>query len=82
MYEYASPFEITNLMLERISSIMKKIGKIDNYNDLNKMSILRKNNRIKSIHSSLAIETNSLSFNEEKDVIDGKVVFGTQKEIQ
>lgn len=30
---------------------MKKIGKIDNYNDLNKMPTLRKNNRIKSIHS-------------------------------
>ena len=82
MDDYAPPFEITNLMLERVSSIMKKIGKIDNYNDLNKMPILRKNNRIKSIHSSLAIEANSLSFNEVKDVIDGKVVFGTQKEIQ
>ena len=54
--DYISPFEITNLMLERVSSMMKKVGKIDNYNDLNKIPILRRNNIIKSIHSSLSIE--------------------------
>ena len=42
----------------------------------------RKNNRIKSIHSSLLIEANSLSLNEVKDVIAGKIVIGPQKEIQ
>lgn len=43
------------------------------------MPVLRRNNRI---HSSLAIETNSLSFNQVKDVINGKLVLGDQKEIQ
>ena len=46
------------------------------------MPILRKNNKIKSIHSSLAIEANSLSLIQVKDVIDGKIVIGPQKEIQ
>lgn len=46
------------------------------------MPVLRKNNRIESIHSSLAIETNSLSFDQVKDVINGKVVIGPKKEIQ
>jgi Fic family protein len=82
MNHYVPPFTITNNMLERVSSIMKKIGKLENYKDLNKMPILRRNNRIKSIHSSLAIEANSLSLNEVKDIIDGKVVIGPQKEIQ
>lgn len=82
MKEYNSPFEITNEILSRISSIMKKIGKLDNYNDLNKMPILRRNNRIKSIHSSLAIEANSLSLEQVKDVIDGRVVYGPKNEIQ
>lgn len=58
MERYIPPFTITCEMLELISSIMKKIGKLDNYSDLNKMPILRRNNRIKSIHSSLAIEAN------------------------
>ena len=82
MNNYIPPFCITNEMLERISSIMKKIGKLDNYKDLNKMPILRKNNRIQSIHSSLAIEANSLSLNQVKDIIDGKIVFGPKNEIQ
>ena len=82
MNNYVPPFTITNIMLERISSIMKKIGKLDNYKDLNRMPILRRNNRIKSIHSSLAIEANSLSFDQVKDIIDGKVVIGPKNEIQ
>ena len=82
MNNYVPPFTITNNMLERVSSIMKKIGKLENYKDLNKMPILRRNNRIKSIHSSLSIEANSLTFNQVKDIIDGKLVIGSQKEIQ
>lgn len=82
MNNYIPPFEITNIMLDYVSSIMKKIGKLDNYKDFKKMPILRRNNRIHSIHSSLAIEDNSLSFNQVKDIIDGKLVIGEKKEIQ
>ena len=78
---YKPPFIITNKMLEYISSIMEKIGRIDNYTNLNKMPLLRRN-KIKSIHSSLAIEANSLSLNEVKDVINGKVILGQKEEIQ
>ena len=82
MNYYVPPFTITNEILDKVSSIMKKIGKLDHYDNLNKMPNLRRNNRIKSIHSSLAIESNSLSFNQVRDVIDGKMVIGSQKEIQ
>lgn len=73
MENYVPLFELTNNMLDKVASIMKKVGKLDNYKDLNKMPILRRNNRIKSIHSSLAIEANSLTFNQVRDVIDGKL---------
>ena len=69
-------------MLDLVASIMEKIGRLDNYNNLNKMPILRRNNKIRSIHSSLRIEANSLTFNQVKDVINGKMVIGPQKEIQ
>ena len=82
MDNYIPPFDITNVMLDRISNIMKKIGKLDNYKDLDKMPVLRRNNRIRSIHSSLAIEANSLSLDQVKDIIDGKKVIGPQDEIQ
>ena len=82
MNDYIPPFDITNMMLDRVASIMKKIGMIDNYQGLNKMPVLRKNNRIRSIHSSLAIEANSLSFNQVRDVISGKTVIGDKNDIQ
>ena len=82
MDNYIPPLDITNIMLDRIYNIMNKIGKLDNYKDLNKMPVLRRNNRIRSIHSSLAIEANSLSLGQVKDIIDGKKVIGPQDEIQ
>ena len=82
MNNYVPPFTFTSTMVNYISSIMEKIGKLDNYTNFNKMPSLRRNNRIKSIHSSLAIEANSLSLDQVKDVIAGKTVIGSQKEIQ
>lgn len=82
MENYVPPYTITNAMLEYVSSIMEKIGKLDNYTNYEKMPNLRRNNRIKSIHSSLAIEANSLSLDQVKAVISGKSVIGPEKEIQ
>ena len=55
---------------------------MENYKDLSKLPVLRRNNRIKSIHSSLAIEANSLSLNSVEKIIDDKLVLGDRKEIQ
>lgn len=82
MSENIPPFNISEKMLDLVSNIMEKIGKLDKYNNFNRMPILRKNSRIRSIQSSLAIETNSLSISQVKDVIDGRYVIGEQKEIQ
>ena len=43
---------------------------------------LRKKNQIKTIHSSLGIEHNSLSLKQVTDIIDGKRVLGAPDEIQ
>ena len=53
---------ITDKTLTYVSNIMKKIGELD-YITLNKKPEHRKQNRINSIHSSLAIENNGLSIN-------------------
>jgi Fic family protein len=65
-----------------VISITEKVGSINSFESLKRMPTLRKNNRIKSIYSSLAIEANSLSINSVKDVLDGKTVLGPLKEIQ
>ena len=80
--EYKPPFTITNEILSYVSSISEKIGRITAISSLETKPHLRKNNRIKSIHSSLKIEANSLTFGQVRDVINGKTVFGEQREIQ
>lgn len=82
MANYKPPFTITNSILAYVSSISEKIGRIALLSDMDTKPHLRKNNRIKSIHSSLKIEANSLSLNQVRDVINGRLVLGEQKEIQ
>lgn len=82
MENYTPPFEITNKMLSYVSSISEKIGNINFQNNLQSKPHLRKNNKIRSVHSSLRIEANSLSLSQVRDVIDGHLVLGEKKEIQ
>ncbi len=82
MENYIPPFEITQEMLIKVSDISEKIVKLDNFSSLNKKPYLRKQTKINSIHSSLAIENNNLTIGQVKDVIDGKFVIGQQKDIQ
>lgn len=79
---YEPPFTITNRIVFYVASISEKIGRITLLSDMEAKPHLGKNNRIKSIHSSLKIEANSLSLNQVRDVINGKLVLGEQKEIQ
>lgn len=82
MTGYTPPFNITNKMLTLVSSISEKMGKISVTSNMQAKPHLRKNNRIKSIHSSLKIEANSLTIGQVRDVINGKTVLGEKKEIQ
>lgn len=80
--DYVPPFDITNNMLMLVSSISEKIGQIVYSDEMSNKPHLRKNNRIKSVYSSLKIEDNSLSLDDVKDIIDGHIVLGKQREIQ
>ena len=82
MGDYNPPFTITNRMLSYVAAISEKIGRITIISDMETKPHLRKNNRIRSIHSSLKIEANSLSVEQVRDVINGKLVLGELKEIQ
>ncbi len=75
------PYKITPSILELISSISEKIGEV-NANHLNKQSPqLRKQNKIKTIHSSLQIEGNTLTEAQITALIDKKRVIGPQKDV-
>jgi Fic family protein len=66
MSDYKPPFGISNHMLELVASISEKVGQINCHKELESKPHLRKNNRIKSIHSSLKIEAKNLVLNPEK----------------
>ena len=75
------PYEITPKILKLITSISEKIGEV-NANYLNKQSpTLRKQNKIKTIHSSLQIEGNTLSEEQITALIENKRVIGPQKDV-
>jgi len=76
-----SPYHISDLVIKQISSISEKVGEIKAH-FLNRPSPqLRKQNKIKTIHSSLKIEGNTLSQEQVTALIDNKRVIGPQKDI-
>lgn len=74
------PFTLTNTMFHQVIEISRILGIIEFR--VKSDWRLRKENRIKSIHSSLAIENNSLTEKQAADIIDGKRVLGDPKEIR
>ena len=73
-------FDITTNMLNFIVAITQKITRLEIEQERNLH--LRKDNRIRSIHSSLAIEKSSLSLNQVSNIINGKQVFGPPQELR
>ena len=82
MNENYPPYTISDKMLNLVAKIMEKIGEANYFKRLNRYPELRRKTRIKSIHSSLAIENNQLSLFQVEAVINGKNVIGEQKDIQ
>ncbi len=76
------PYHVTSLILNLISQISIKLGEI-NANYLNKQTPqLRKSNRIKTIHSSLQIEGNTLSIDQVSALLENKRIIGPQKDVK
>ncbi len=79
---YAPPFHITSRIIDLISRISEKIGEINLFVNSSHHIELRKENRIRTIHSSLAIENNTLSLEQITAIVEGKRVLGAPNEIQ
>ena len=75
-------FEITPHIENLALGIVDLLDKLPALDTDAKFLQLRKDNRIKTIQSSLAIEANSLSLQQVADIINGKKVIGDKREIQ
>ena len=78
---YQPPFTLNNQMLDYVADIAQKVGRVDAYGQLSRSPQLRKENRIRTIHSSLAIENNTLSLEQVTAVIEGKHVIAPPKDL-
>ena len=77
---YQPLFDITDDMLNKIVEITEIVTKLTLTQPQN--FHLRKENRLRSIHSSLAIEANSLSLEQVTAIVNGKRVLGKPQEIR
>lgn len=75
------PFEITNRMIGYVAEIAELLGKLNVTNALSSNPTLRRTNRIRTIHGSLAIEQNTLSLEQVTAVLNGKHVLAPPKDI-
>ena len=79
---YTPPHTITPSILSLVAEIAGEVGRLGALSGTAHVPKLRRENRIRSIHASLAIENNTLSLDQVTAVISGKRVLGLPREIQ
>ena len=82
MSNYVPPYQITTAILNRVAEISERLGRWAATHNNSLSPHLRRDNRIKTIQASLAIENNTLSLEQVTAVLDGKRVLGLPHEIQ
>ena len=81
MINQKPPFEITNQIIDYVAEIAELVGRLTVFSPLSTSPTLRRANRIRTIHGSLAIEQNTLSLEQVTAVLNGKQVLAPPKDI-
>lgn len=79
------PYTISSTALKLVAAISEQLATLSATGALTAENLspqLRRKNRIRTIHASLAIENNTLSLEQVTDIIDGKPVIGPPRDIQ
>ena len=82
MKDYSPVYKITPKITNLVYQIAKDLERINIIREQVLTPNLRRENRIKTIRSSLYIEANTLSLGQVADVIDGKTIVGSAHDIQ
>lgn len=80
--KYQPPYTITTAIVNLVAEIGETIGRYTVLAEQNLTPRLRRENRIRTIQASLAIENNTLTLEQVTAVIEGKRVLGHPREIQ
>ena len=78
---YEPLYTLTNRMMNSVADISQLVGQISAFDKLSPNPQLRRISRMKSIHSSLAIEANTLTLEQVTAVLDGRRVLAPPKDI-
>lgn len=76
------PYTITENAADYLAKIVETVTRLEFGTEFKRDIKLHRENRVRTIYSSLAIEGNSLSLGEVTAVIEGKIVAGKQAEIK
>ncbi|GAA5118809.1 Fic family protein [Luteolibacter yonseiensis] len=76
------PYTITPAILSLVAEIAGEMGRIGALSGAAQIPKLRRENRIRSIHASLAIENNTLSLDQVTALLSGRRVLGPAREIR
>ena len=76
------PYTITEKAADFLAKIVETVTRLEYGTEFKRNIRLHRENRVRTIHSSLAIEGNSLTLGEVTAVIEGKVIAGAQAEIK
>ena len=79
---YEPPFDPTDKITATALDIAEMVGRLAPDSALSSSPVLHRELRIKTIHSSLAIEQNTLTMEQVTDIIDGRRVFGPPDDIR
>uniref|UniRef100_UPI00307FF79C hypothetical protein n=1 Tax=Prevotella sp. TaxID=59823 RepID=UPI00307FF79C len=79
---YTPPFTISAEAINKIADISRLIERYAIRMEQEDAQMLRKANKIKTIHSSLAIEGNTLDEEQVRDIVNGKTVVAPIRQIQ
>lgn len=78
---YTPPFTVSSKAINLIAEISAQIERYSIRMEQSDSLRLRKVNRVKTVHSSLAIEGNSLSEGDVTAILEGKTVIAPQRQI-
>ena len=80
--DYHPPFTVTPQILNQTAAISELIGKMSILEEQEKNLRLRRINRVRTIHGSLAIEGNTLNEDQITAILEGKHVIAPPREVQ
>ena len=81
MKPYRPPYAVTSAITRLVAEVAESLGRLDAGAGA-RAPLLSRENRIRTVHASLAIENNTLSLEQMTAILDGKRVIGAPREIR